>query len=84
MISMISNELILHIGSYCSIQDIYNLSLVSKIIANQKLYRLCISHIVCHRYYGEYSSLIEFKYYLKDLNPINTSNYQYNLNCCWH
>jgi len=77
---MISNELILHIGSYCSIKDIYNLSLTSKVIAELKLYRLCISHIVCHRYYGEYSSLTEFKNYLKDLNPINTPYYQYNLN----
>ena len=77
---MIVKELILHIGSYCSIKDIYNFSLTSKNISEVKLYRLCISHIFCNRYYGEYSSITEFKNHLKDLNPTNLQNNKYNLN----
>ena len=73
---MISNELILHIGSFCSIKDIYNLSLTNKVISELKLYRLCMSHIFCHRYYGEYSSLNEFKYHLKDLKSSNTITFK--------
>jgi len=79
MISMISNELILLIGGYCSINDIYNLSLVSKVIANLKLYRLCMSHIVCYRFIGEYS-YINFKKEIDYFKPYYSINYQYNLN----
>ena len=79
MISMMSNELILHIGSYCSIKDINSLSQICKVVADRKLYRLCISHIICYRLIGEYS-YTEFKNQFKFFNPYDSLTYQYKLN----
>ena len=55
MLTFFPNELILKIGSYCSIKELCSLSEVCKIIAKLRLYRLCISNIACNRFCGTYS-----------------------------
>jgi len=52
MLTSIPKELILKISSYCSIPDLCSLSKVCKIIAELRLYRLCISNIACNRFCG--------------------------------
>lgn len=55
MINTLPSELILKVASYCSRIDIINFSFVCKIVAKLKLYRLCISNIVCYGFIGKHS-----------------------------
>lgn len=76
MIELISNELIIHIGSYCSINDIYNLSQTCKAVTTIKLYKLYMSPLICHRLIGEYCYK-SLKNQMNDFEPYNSLKYQY-------
>jgi hypothetical protein len=77
MLSILPDNLILLIGGFCPVNNIYNLLQTCKYINNLRLYRFSIPYLICYRFTGKYC----YNNFKNDLNDIliyfKNHNYDY-------
>ena len=82
--NIIPRELLVKIAGFCHIDDINSLSIITKYLANLRLYRLYIGYLVLQRFNGDYNIVTfqnDMRYYLSPVDSIkyNLGNYLLDL-----